>query len=62
MCLSVVLWSVAFTAFYSYVTFSGSWAQAFYYTVQAGLSIGFGVLGEAGPVSLWTTILNVLLG
>ena len=82
----VVLWSLAFTAFYTYVTFEGSWAKGFYYTVQvsrkicsfvrssftpspisthflqAGLSIGFGVLGEDGPISLWASIFNVLLG
>ena len=55
-------WNLFFTIFYSYYIFEGNWAQGFYYCVQAGLSIGFGVLSEDKPASLWMTIINVVLG
>ena len=44
--VGLVLWLLGFTAFYAYSAFDGSWAKGFYWTVQAGLSIGFGVLTE----------------
>ena len=75
MVFSVVVWSVGFTAFYANWTFckkdwddgdewcrEPSWSKGFYYTVQAGLSIGFGVLTEASVLSIWVSTLNVLLG
>lgn len=37
-------------------------AQAFYYSVQSGLSIGFGVLTEADDLSRLYTVLHVLIG
>ncbi|KAK7235526.1 hypothetical protein SO694_00069187 [Aureococcus anophagefferens] len=46
--VGLAAWTVAFTAFYAEAEFGGSWAKGFYYTVQAGLSVGFGVLPERG--------------
>ena len=61
--VGLAAWTVAFTAFYAEAEFGGSWAKGFYYTVQAGLSVGFGVLPERGNrLSLLVTILNVFLG
>ena len=61
--VGLAAWTVAFTAFYAEAEFGGSWAKGFYYTVQAGLSVGFGVLPERGnKLSLLVTILNVFLG
>ena len=37
-------------------------AQAFYYSVQSGLSIGFGVLAETDDVSRFYTVIHVILG
>ena len=57
-----MLWLLGFTAFYAYSAFDGSWAKGFYWTVQAGLSIGFGVLSEKSALNLWATVLNIFLG
>ena len=37
-------------------------AQAFYYSVQAGLSIGFGALAETKDYTMAFTIVHVLCG
>eukprot|EP00943_MAST-04B_sp_MAST-4B-sp1_P007799 g7799.t1 len=37
-------------------------AQAFYYSIQSGLSIGFGVLAEVDDLSRFYTVLHVLIG
>ena len=60
--VGLVLWLLGFTAFYAYSAFDGSWAKGFYWTVQAGLSIGFGVLTEKSALNLWATVLNIFLG
>ena len=60
--VGLVLWLLGFTAFYAYSAFDGSWAKGFYWTVQAGLSIGFGVLTEKSALNLWATVLNICLG
>ena len=61
--VGLAAWTVAFTAFYAKAEFGGSWAKGFYYTVQAGLSVGFGVLPERGNrLSLIVTTVNVFLG
>ena len=59
----VALWVLGFSWFYAVHVFDGNWAKAFYYTIQAGLSIGFGVLPGGGtPASLLMTTLNVFIG
>ena len=60
--VGLLLWLLGFTAFYAYSAFDGSWAKGFYWTVQAGLSIGFGVLTEKSALNLWATVLNICLG
>ncbi len=60
--VGLLLWLLGFTAFYAYSAFDGSWAKGFYWTVQAGLSIGFGVLTEKSALNLWATVLNIFLG
>mmetsp|Transcript_8634 Transcript_8634/g.13698 ORF Transcript_8634/g.13698 Transcript_8634/m.13698 type:complete len:462 (-) Transcript_8634:127-1512(-) len=60
-------------SFKSLCTFSGTivslksdcdwtWEMSFYYTVQSGLSIGFGLLAESRDESRFYTILSILAG
>ncbi len=58
---STVAWLGSGTAVYIFIN-EWTLAQAFYYTVQGGLSIGFGLLEEESPLSKAFTIAHVLIG
>ncbi len=59
--LPVLLWLTIATSFYST---HNQWTicESFYYSVQGGLSIGFGVIPETDDVSRAFTIVHVLCG
>ena len=59
--LPVITWLAAATTFY-HLWNGWSVPEAFYYAVQGGLSIGFGVLAEGDDVSRAFTTVHVLLG
>jgi len=58
--LFLVVWVAIGTVFHYFDGFeerdASSWAAAFYYTVQCGLSIGFGILT---PRSEWSMLINI---
>ena len=59
--LPVLLWLAVATTFY---TIHNEWtaSESFYYAVQSGLSIGFGVIPETDDVSRLFTTFHVLCG
>lgn len=55
-------WLFIGTVFYTYVDFEGSFCKGFYFSVNVGYSIGFGVLHERSDASKAFSILYLLVG
>jgi hypothetical protein len=61
MLTATLVWLGGSTCFYHFYN-GWPWSHSFYYTVQAGLSIGFGALVEPNDWSKLFTAFNVLFG
>lgn len=60
--LAWLLWLFIGTVFYANVNFQGSYSKGFYYTVNVGYSIGWGVLHDKTTGCKLFSILYVLIG
>ena len=59
--LAMLIWQFGGAAFYS-LWYDWPYATGFYYSTQAGLSIGFGSLAEDNDWTRFYTICHVLAG
>lgn len=60
--LVIAGWLINGMCWYKFCNIGLSWADAFYFSVQAGYSIGFGSLSETSDGSRWFSCVHMVLG
>ena len=57
-----IIWLFIGSTFYTFVDFNGDFSKGFYFAVNVGYSIGFGILPEKKQISYYFSTIYILIG